>query len=378
MAQIQPRPRIVDKRFNTYRYRRVTSVGGKKVYVYYDSKLQTYGAEKSFETYIVSPPGTFPLNRTLSPFSQTEWAIWPRVDWRDNPDNTFVNTVSIPVTSKFSEMEQKINDIAIARCIEKVKEAKVDLLTLWAERQKTADMLRHRLMQSYFALRAIKKGDLSKAIRIIKNGKQPKSLRASDMWLEFIYGWSPFLSDIEKLCKMEPPIPDRNIREPFGKNLSFSENLSPKNPRTSPDSISIYKGKVNAVCFLQVEIDTPFIVSASQLGLTNPLNTLWEIVPFSFVIDWFIPIQRYIEQYDALDGIYIRDKLLVTKTRYVGTKDSTHWGSSYYKSRKMARTMNFNLNPPPYIKSPVSFIHCANALALIRSLKGGARGWRYG
>jgi hypothetical protein len=31
------------------------------------------------------------------------------------------------------------------------------------------------------------------------------------------------------------------------------------------------------------------------LGLTNPLNVAWELVPFSFVVDWFIPIGSFFD-----------------------------------------------------------------------------------
>nr|UUW21267.1 MAG: maturation protein [Sanya fiers-like virus 14] len=239
-------------------------------------------------------------------------------------------------------------------------------------------MLRHRLMQAYYALRAIKRLDLAKAVRIVKNGKSPKSLRAADLRLELVYGWGPFLSDIYGLCGMKPPPLDQKIKEFFGEPQNFSEEVTNNYPRQNAVGTKTFKGKTSAVVMLEIEVDTPLIVSAGQLGLTNPLNTAWELVPFSFVVDWFIPIQQYIEQYDALDGIYVKDQLLITKARYTSTFDTMFHGSSMYSYRRMERTKVFSLNPPPHFKNPVSIDHVLNALALIRSVKGGTRGWRFG
>lgn len=34
----------------------------------------------------------------------------------------------------------------------------------------------------------------------------------------------------------------------------------------------------------------------SMLGFDNPARTIWELVPFSFVLDWFIPVGDFLEQ----------------------------------------------------------------------------------
>lgn len=36
-----------------------------------------------------------------------------------------------------------------------------------------------------------------------------------------------------------------------------------------------------------------------RFGLLNPLEVIWELVPFSFVADWFLPIGDYLSALDA-------------------------------------------------------------------------------
>lgn len=267
---------------------------------------------------------------------------------------------------------------AIKKLISEVNDARVDLLTLYVEQQKTADMLRHRLFQAYYALRAVKRGKLDKAVRILKNGNAPKSLRAADLRLELVYGWKPFLQDIYGLVNMPDIIQSQRIKVPYGRPFSYSKTFGSENENGVPWGTEISSGKVSAVCIMDVELNDAFIASASRLGLSNPAVTAWEIVPWSFVIDWFIPIGDYLGQFDAFNGITITNRLLISKTRYNVQRDSRYFGSSMRTYKSMNRSKTFNLNPPPRIKNPVSFDHCLNALALIRSLKGGTRGWKYG
>lgn len=37
--------------------------------------------------------------------------------------------------------------------------------------------------------------------------------------------------------------------------------------------------------------------------ILSPLLTAWELVPYSFVIDWFLPIGDFLAQYSSTDGL---------------------------------------------------------------------------
>jgi hypothetical protein len=49
-------------------------------------------------------------------------------------------------------------------------------------------------------------------------------------------------------------------------------------------------------------MDNPLLALFSQTGFTNPINLLWELIPFSFVADWFLPIGSYLEALKAWEG----------------------------------------------------------------------------
>lgn len=47
----------------------------------------------------------------------------------------------------------------------------------------------------------------------------------------------------------------------------------------------------------------PLVRDLNAFGITNPALTLWELTPWSFVVDQIIPVGKYLEAADALCGI---------------------------------------------------------------------------
>jgi hypothetical protein len=39
-----------------------------------------------------------------------------------------------------------------------------------------------------------------------------------------------------------------------------------------------------------------------QLGITNPVGLIWELIPYSFIVDWFVPIGDYLSSLDRFLG----------------------------------------------------------------------------
>jgi len=50
-------------------------------------------------------------------------------------------------------------------------------------------------------------------------------------------------------------------------------------------------------------IKSPGIHLAEQFGIVNPLSLAWEVVPFSFVVDWFANVGDYLRQFSDFAGL---------------------------------------------------------------------------
>jgi len=120
----------------------------------------------------------------------------------------------------------------------------------------------------------------------------------------------------------------------------------------------------------------------SQLGLVNPAEIVWEMMPYSFIADWFVPIGPWIGSLTADIGYTFKggsysvisrsEEQVVSFTpedRVAGTTRYTYIGAP---PKMLAKLFSFKRScylsspvPGLYVKSPVSALHFANATALL-------------
>jgi hypothetical protein len=118
----------------------------------------------------------------------------------------------------------------------------------------------------------------------------------------------------------------------------------------------------------------------NQIGLANPLSIAWEVVPFSFVVDWGLPIGNVLEALTATRGLEfiggcsivrgegtIEAELKPTGTNTVLTPRTVE--CEYFSARR-TKYGTFP-RPMPYAKSPFSTSNTLSALALYHSIFGG-------
>jgi hypothetical protein len=216
-----------------------------------------------------------------------------------------------------------------------------------------------------------------------------RKLRGKDIsqqWLSLQYGWKPLLSDLYGL------INKLHVRETTGVIVfkASSGNYSVKKSTTNWGS---YQGTRSAG-ITRTTADVKYMVrvkpnlklaSPAALGLTNPLVPLWEIVPWSFVVDWFLPIGNYLEQLSADHGWNFYDgcKTTLVKASQVHSDRSTHFkntglwtyrGANSYEGNGLSVEMNrtlLNAIPSPNLpqfKNPFSAAHALNAIALLHQV----------
>jgi hypothetical protein len=120
---------------------------------------------------------------------------------------------------------------------------------------------------------------------------------------------------------------------------------------------------------------------ATALGLTNPLAVVWEKVPYSFVVDWFIPISDYLSTLDATQGLVFMKGCKTTfvkgrSTRIEVGKEYESGGNhhsmvqhdvAHWERIRVTRESLGTFPSPvfPSFKSPLGVRHALNALALM-------------
>lgn len=313
---------------------------------------------------------------------------------RTGPSN--INIVGLGNWSEFMESridmtplltynELARNNVAIRL---KVKDAAVNLSVSAAEFKKTVTGLAQNFNDIVGIYRAVRKGNFGKAMSYLKPDLRARAPRqgfstrdAAGRWLELQYAINPLIGDLEAGYKYI------NENREALMTYSVSANLNATVPEHSIASDSYMSLKASGrrgvrtkVHFL---IDNPRLREASRLGLTNPLVVAWELIPYSFVIDWLLPVGNMLEALDAtvgttfISGTRTRwvdvDVVGTTNPEYLGFADWPNSGMSpvaasskiYSISREALTSYPMVL---PYAKNPFSTSHLINAVALVRNL----------
>lgn len=197
------------------------------------------------------------------------------------------------------------------------------------------------------------------------------SLKWSNDYLALMFGWMPLLSDIDALCNLEVPsvVPYKITRTYLNEGHGYHSAglLDGSKIRTDWSSRELVTVK-GSLSFEMI----PF---GQFFGLQNPWLIAWELMPWSFVIDWFLPVGKWLEYQETLRGVQIRDPS-ITRTRVItytvkseckpsriySVKNIVGWGITKDKRRTLAAPTV----PLPRVRNPLSITHVLEATALVR------------
>lgn len=247
------------------------------------------------------------------------------------------------------------------------------------------------------SITALRRGNFSLAVRSLTSGDNAAALlkRLSPSkslarnWLELQYGWKPLLQDCQGVMQSLASylIKDRDTVRSVRGSAMVGEEVHRTFPTTWTSDGYGHEYSTTAHTFkygLRYKIDFPSISFLQQLGFTNPLNLAWEVLPYSFVVDWFLPIGPYLECLTAFHGITFIDgytvafsrknasvKLAANKAPYAGGPPYVvdMAGFATREEVVLARSALSGFPSPrlPTFKSPFSLVHISNGLALLRA-----------
>lgn len=266
-----------------------------------------------------------------------------------------------------------------------------------AQANRTVDVIFDSATRMANAANAARRGDIPGVIDVLwksstpkfKPGKEPKrGGSTASNWLAFQYGWKPLLDDIDGAMKALAKYHTdtrgsvRMVTASARKVIVSRSDILQHGGRTKIGTINrvdTYNTRIG----LRYAIDNRLHNFLSQTGFTNPVNLAWELLPYSFVVDWFLPLGPWLETLSAYGGLVFVDgyqtdygKRETTASTYWSgfgpASPTTHeeWYGSYSGRRiRMRRSplTGFPSSAYPTLKNPFSTTHVLNAIALVRS-----------
>lgn len=281
-----------------------------------------------------------------------------------------------------------MENACLVKALNRVKSQDVHLGNFFAEGQKTVDMVGLRARQigdQVFNWRRRNPASQWELVRQWQRGNLPRYLwcKIPSSWLELQYGWIPLMSDLYGGLNHLYRRSRFQIPYVTGKAQQGGEDILTQNCNAVEDGFStVLKFRQQQVVRIGLfyQISNPVLAELSSLGLINPLEIVWELTRYSFVVDWFIPIGSWLSALTADAGMTFISgyKSSSSEMRFDGaTPVSIPNGTSIVegtvsppslggKMKAFVRTC-YASSPVPglYVKSPVSLLHATNAIALL-------------
>lgn len=195
-----------------------------------------------------------------------------------------------------------------------------------AERRKLAVQLAMPLEHLVRGVRQIKHFEFSAAARTFgisrPSGLKNKSKSFGSNFLAYHLGWEQNIKEVGTLVKIFdgdfPPVDLRASARIPPRSLDWSS----ENYYSRTSDIVTYS--CGAVMGARLSLTNPDLFLLNRLGFVNPVGVAWELVPFSFVVDWFVNVGSFI----------------ASKTDFIGTQLIDPYTTTFERSTRNTRFSN--------------------------------------
>jgi len=194
---------------------------------------------------------------------------------------------------------------AIIKARLKLKNQQINLGNAFGERAQCARLIGDNAIRIAEAFNHVRRRNF-----FLPSNKRPKPIDFHKAYLELQYGVKPLMSDVYGACT----VLENKEKDAERGHVTVKANAKSRTFAITKPSIGDgvgntawlydieWEAKHNGFIRLDFVQDNPLLASLNSLGVTNPLEVAWELTPYSFVVDWFVPIGDWINQLDATLG----------------------------------------------------------------------------
>lgn len=140
--------------------------------------------------------------------------------------------------------------------------------------------------------------------------------------LAYRYGVAPLMSDLFSTAQI--------LSEPFTDSVGLKKSGKVAWNRPGSGAYGPSTGTESVVLKATVSVSNPNLLLANQLGVINPQVWVWDTIPWSFIVDWWLPVGSFLGSLTAMVGLKL-EGASVTRTRTFSAK---FHGDNYASYRK--------------------------------------------
>jgi hypothetical protein len=285
------------------------------------------------------------------------------------------------------KVPQNLVNRVTTQALNNANDQHIDLATTLAESKKTVNEIASLVRQVALSYKHLRRGNWNAALRIITGSKVGKSVNKnpSSAWLRYQYGIMPIMRDVQGLIKLLDADFKKEGAHFVAKSSAVeSAFLVPTFPPSHYKMWSEVKSlKYGATAKYYYRVDDTMLEMLSNLTTLQPLTVVWELLPYSFIVDWFFPIGSFLQATNATigltfsDGYIGRKSVYDNRTKFWPVTDNTSKSSltgtapeSHIRNVCYMRTRIYSFPTAKlYVKSPFSGSHLISAIALLSNLR---------
>jgi hypothetical protein len=206
---------------------------------------------------------------------------------------------------------------AVTKALTKLADQKANLGEDLATIKQTINLIRNPAQALYNGLKSVyDKKSLRPLLTMTRRSLDRKGplTRAAEEYLKYVYGWKPLMQDIYGLIELAK---EQGLISPLLLHTEATSRRSSDLPAFVYDNVSAgsrteFKGgsenaRVNCSLWARLDPSHAGLRALNQCGLVNPASLAWELVSWSFVVDWFVPIGPVLTALTAPAGLIFVD-----------------------------------------------------------------------
>lgn len=143
---------------------------------------------------------------------------------------------------------------------------------------------------------------ITEVVRFAKSGRWKSTKTLADGWLQWQYGWKPLFSDIYDACDDGQRVARKALTHVKAsvKHPIWADYRSVTSVKSAPQHPMRVQGTGVQACTIAVWLE-PRTGSwdIGQWSSLNPVSIGWELIPYSFVVDWFVDVGSWLRNLET-------------------------------------------------------------------------------
>jgi hypothetical protein len=194
--------------------------------------------------------------------------------------------VFIGDTYRPNEVEA-LQNAAMTRLASKLRAYPINVGVALGEWRETASFFSDIVSRVVRIYRAARKNNLYEVFKLLKGDERDYQKWLANKWLQYKYAVKPLMLDMYGACEA---LAEKDLSELWPIKLRTTMRTQVGHSGTWYDHSGQYSADIRVRVRLRARVTNPLLRRLDQSGVLNPALIVWELVPFSFVIDWFIPV----------------------------------------------------------------------------------------